>query len=476
MIRSGLLLGAGNVSAALLSLLRNVLIARLIGVEDFGIASTLAIAMSAVEATSYIALDRLLVQARDGEASAFMSTAHAILALRGVLGAGVLFLAAGPIAWLFGVPEVAWAYQALALTPLLRGFAHLDIHRRQRQMHFLPFVTVEATAQLVATAAALPLALAFGDYRVMLFCLLIQQLVFMAASHAVSTRPYRWAWDGAIVRRSIAFGWPVLLNSVLMLGMFYGDRVIVGSLLGMTELGWFSAALMLTMIPVQIVSGTLSGWFLPQLSRVQDDEVKFVRLYLVTTQACLLTGLLLAVGFALLGPGLFLMLYGAQYEAGLSVLVLMALMQGVRLARAGPSIVATSMARTTNPLLANVARVSMLPVAWVFVYTGAGVTSVVAVGIIAEVFALAVSLYLLRQKLGLPLGDLARPLAASLGLIVLLGFHEHVWRPSAPDVDGMFAVQAMVAVALVLAFWSMPALRHWGRAVLFAHRLPARGG
>ena len=402
MIRSGLLLGAGTVSAALLSLLRNVLIARLIGVEDFGIASTLAIAMSAVEATSYIALDRLLVQARDGEASAFMSTAHAILALRGVLGAGVLFLAAGPIAWLFGVPEVAWAYQALALTPLLRGFAHLDIHRRQRQMHFLPFVTVEATAQLVATAAALPLALAFGDYRVMLFCLLIQQLVFMAASHAVATRPYRWAWDGAIVRRSIAFGWPVLLNSVLMLGMFYGDRVIVGSLLGMTELGWFSAALMLTMIPVQIVSGTLSGWFLPQLSRVQDDEVKFVRLYLVTTQACLLTGLLLAVGFALLGPGLFLMLYGAQYEAGLSVLVLMALMQGVRLARAGPSIVATSMARTTNPLLANVARVSMLPVAWVFVYTGAGVTSVVAVGIIAEVFALAVSLYLLRQKLGLP--------------------------------------------------------------------------
>lgn len=476
MIRSGLLLGAGNVSAALLSLLRNVLIARLIGVEDFGIASTLAIAVSAVEATSYIALDRLLVQAKDGEASEFMSTAHAILALRGVLGATVLFVAADPISWLFGVPETAWAYQALSLIPLLRGLAHLDIHRRQREMHFLPFVTVEATAQLVATAAALPLALAFGDYRVMLFCLLIQQLVFMTASHVVATRPYRWAWDGAIARRCIVFGWPVLLNSVLMLGMFYGDRVIVGSLVGMTELGWFTAALMLTMIPVQIVSGTLSGWFLPQLARVQNEEVSFVRLYLVTTQACLLAGLLLAVGFALIGPGIFMILYGVQYEAGLSVLVFMALMQGVRLARAGPSIVATSMARTTNPLLANVARVSMLPVAWASVYLGAGVMSVVAIGIVAEVFAFAVSLYLLRQRLGLPLGDLVRPLAAGLGLIALLGFHEHVWRPSAPSADGMYAVQAMVAVALVLAFWSMPALRQWGRTVLFTQKLPARGG
>lgn len=476
MIRSGLLLGAGNVSAALLSLLRNVLIARLIGVEDFGIASTLAIAVSAVEATSYIALDRLLVQAKDGEDAAFMSTAHAILALRGVLGAIVLFLAAGPIAWLFGVPEVAWAYQALALIPLLRGFAHLDIHRRQREMRFLPFVAVEGTAQFVATAVALPLALVFGDYRVMLFCLLVQQLVFMTASHVVATRPYRWAWNGAIVRRSIAFGWPILLNSILMLGMFYGDRVIVGSLVGMTELGWFSAAFVLTMVPVQIVSGTLSGWFLPQLSRVQDDEVKFVRLYLVTTQACLLTGLLLAVGFALVGPVLFVVLYGAQYEAGLSVLVFMALMQGVRLARAGPSIVATSMARTTNPLLANVARVSMLPVAWAFVYMGAGVLSVVAIGIVAEVLAFAVSLFLLRQKLRLPLGDLARPLAASLGLIALLSFHEHVWRPSTPGVDGMYAVQAMVAVALVLAFWSMPALRHWGRTVLTSQKLPVRWG
>lgn len=476
MIRSGLLLGAGNVSAALLSLLRNVLIARLIGVEDFGIASTLAIAVSAVEATSYIALDRLLVQAKDGEASAFMSTAHALLAARGVLAAIVLFLAAGPIAWLFGVPKVAWAYQALALMPLLRGFAHLDIHRRQREMHFLPFVTVEGTAQFVATAAALPLALVFGDYRVMLFCLLVQQLVFMAASHVVATRPYRWAWDGAIVRRSIAFGLPLLLNSTLMLGMLYGDRVIVGSLIGMTELGWFTVALVLTLMPVQIMASTLSGWFLPQLSRVQDDDVKFVRLYLVTTQACLLAGILFAIGFALIGPDLFIMLYGAQYEAGLSVLVFMALMQGIRMARIGPSIVATSMARTTNPLLANVARVSMLPVAWSFVYTGAGVLSVVAIGIVAEVLAFAVSLFLLRHKLRLPLGDLALPLAASLGVIGLLCLQEHVWRPGAPGIDGMYAVQAMVAVALVLAFWSMPALRHWGRTVLFTQKLPARGG
>jgi O-antigen/teichoic acid export membrane protein len=135
-------------AAALLSLVRNVIIARLISVEDFGIASTFAITMAMVEMASNIAVDRLLVQARDGEEPHLLSTLHSIQAARGLFGAVVLFVIAHPVSLLFGLPEVAWAYQAMAAIPLLRGLANLDMFRRQRDMQFLPFVLVEGTAKI----------------------------------------------------------------------------------------------------------------------------------------------------------------------------------------------------------------------------------------------------------------------------------------------------------------------------------------
>src|SRR5687768_16809349 len=117
MIRSGLILTTGNATAALLGLARNVIIARLISVEDFGIASTFAITMALVEMASNFSLDRLVVQDRDGDRPHVLATLHAVQAVRGLIGAGILYMLAGLLASLFGVPDVVYAYQALAIIP-----------------------------------------------------------------------------------------------------------------------------------------------------------------------------------------------------------------------------------------------------------------------------------------------------------------------------------------------------------------------
>jgi O-antigen/teichoic acid export membrane protein len=475
MIRSGLILTSGNAAAALLSLVRNVVIARLIGMEDFGIASTFAITMALVEMASNFSLHRLVVQARDGDAPRLLSTLHAVQAIRGVLGAGVLVLVAGPVAALFGVPEVAWAYRALALIPLLRGLAHLDMFRRQRAMQFGPSATVEVAAQTLSCLAALPLALWLGDWRAMLYALLMQQIVFTAASHAVAMRPYRWTWDREVIGRTLRFGLPLLANGILMFAIFQGDRIIVGSLIGMTELGWFSVAFSLTFMPAMVLAVTLQSFFLPQLARVQDDAAAFRRLYLVTMQACLLLGLGLAVVLWLAGPMLVVLLYGARYALAAPIVVWLAIMQGLRIARIGASITATAKANTTNPLLANVARIMALPIAWGAVSMGGGVTAVVGIAIAGECVALVVSQLLLRRRLALPLRAMCGPGLAAAATCLLVGL-DAVTRggeagPGAPAWLGA-AVLGMTLVTL----WSMRSLRKWSREVVVeALKSRARG-
>jgi O-antigen/teichoic acid export membrane protein len=465
MIRGGFLLSGGNVATALLGLARNILIARFISVEDFGVASTFAITMAMVEMGSNMSLDRLVVQARDGEEPALLSTLHGIQAVRGMLGTLVLFLVAGPLSSLFGVPEIAWAYQVLAVTPLLRGFSHLDMFRRQREMQFLPSMGVEVSAQFLSTAAALPLAYVLGDYRAMLYVLVIQQLVFAAASHWVAVRPYRWAWNRDIMRRAIGFGWPLLVNGILMFGILQGDRVIIGSLIGMTELGWYSAAFTLTLMAAMVLVRIMHTFFLPQLARVQDDEVEFERLYLVTIQATLVVGLGIALGFAILGPSMLVLLYGEKYGPAVAIIAWLAIAQGLRVARAGPAIVAIAKGNTTNPLLTNIARVLVLPVAWVAVSMGAGIIELVGLAILGEAVALAVTLLLLHRKLRLPLSNLVAPLVTSFGAIALIAFQPYA-RTAELGVARVESIDVAVSVAVLVACWSMRELREWTKALI----------
>jgi O-antigen/teichoic acid export membrane protein len=467
MLRNGVILGTSNVAAALLSLGRNILIARLISVEDFGIASTFAITMSLVEMTGNIALDRLLVQKLDGDSTSLQATAQGLQALRGGIGAAVLLLIAGPLAAIFGVSAETWAFQTLALIPLMRGLSHLDMFRAQREMLFWPSMKVEVLSILGSTIATVPLALWFPDFRVMLYAILLQQALYTLLSHLVADRPYRWGWDGRIVRHALDFGWPLLFNGVLMFLTFHGDRILVGSLLGMKELGLFSAAFTITLTPTLVIAKTLNTFFLPLLSKVQADRNKFNNLYLVTTQAALLSGVVFAIFCAFAGPILMTWLYGAKYGTAATLIFWLGLMQATRIGKAGPAIVATAKAETKNPMLANIARILTIPIAWVAVRHGSEIATIVGLAILGEFLALLVSLHLLRSRLRLPVRMLAFPLIVSFLLLSAIALGG-LLPPASPV--GLRAGRFLLLISfLLLLIWSMPDLRKWGRVQHLAY-------
>lgn len=132
MLRAALLLLSGNMAASGLLFARNLAVAALIPVADYGIAATFALAMAAVEMASSFGLQLQIVQARDGDDPRLQNALTGFQVLRGALAAAVLFALADPFATFLGIPEVAWAYRVLAVVPLLNAFQHFDIHRLNR--------------------------------------------------------------------------------------------------------------------------------------------------------------------------------------------------------------------------------------------------------------------------------------------------------------------------------------------------------
>ncbi len=465
MVRSGLLLGVGNGSVAILGLIRNILIARLVSVEDFGIASTFAITMAMIEMASGLGSDQFIVQDKDGDKPVLQSTAQAFMAVRGFIIGAILFLLAGPIATVFRVPELVWAYQAIALFPIIRGMAHLDIFRFQRSLRFAPVITVELGATLVSTLVAGIAAFYFADYRAMLCALLAQQVAYLIVSHIVAERAYGLGWNKDVARRTINFGWPLLINGLLMFGIFQGDRVIVANQMGIQVLGWFAVAFALTLMPTTILSKVLTSLSLPRLSKLQDDEAGFNRLATLTIEFACAVGVLLVIGFAVLGRPMMLALYGVKYEAALAVLVWLAVMQSLRVAKAGPTIIALAGAQTKNPMFANLARICFLPIAFLAAVCGAEVLHLVWIATLGELCALFVAFQLLGPRLGSAIKSCKRAFIGTILILAAVLANESLYPVSEGNINlPSFLVLAVLVTAYLVFF--LPNLTRSARSYL----------
>ena len=140
MLRSALLILSGNAFASLLQLARNLIVARMISVADYGIAATFVVAVAVVEMASALGLQHQIVQAKEGDDTNFQAALQGFQVLRGLLSGLAFFAIAAPMANFMGIPEVTWAYRLLALVPVLNAFVHFDIYRLNRQMVFWPML------------------------------------------------------------------------------------------------------------------------------------------------------------------------------------------------------------------------------------------------------------------------------------------------------------------------------------------------
>src|ERR1035441_2276534 len=117
LFKSGFTIGSGQMVSQACSFLQNVIAARLLSPQSYGIAATFSMTFYLVDMFSNLGIGTHLIQAEDGNNPRFERTAQLLLALRGMINAAFIFVLAGPISSLFGVPQARWAFRCLALTP-----------------------------------------------------------------------------------------------------------------------------------------------------------------------------------------------------------------------------------------------------------------------------------------------------------------------------------------------------------------------
>lgn len=465
MFRSAFLIISGNSVFYFLLLVRNLLVARLIPEVDYGIAATFAMAMTVVEMMSALGLQQQIIQAKDGNDPRFQAGVQGFHLLRGVIASSVLFLMAGPIANLMRVPDVTWAYQVMAFVPLLNALQHFDMHRFNRDMVFWPVILTNVIPGLLSVLSVFAFAIWFGDYRVMLYALLVQALGTMVASHLVAERRYQLLLDRTLMVGSLRFGWPILLDAIVLFAIFNGDKVIVGRELGMATLAFFAMGVTLTLTPTLVVTRSTQNFMLPQLAPLAEDRGSdYMHLANITVQITLVMGMLLVVGTLLLGQPIVYLLLGDKYLPLLPLLGWFAILHGLRVFKSGPAVVALSAGQTVNAMLGNLVRVMLLPIAWWVAVNDGDIEVILWIGILGEILGHVLVMLLLWWRIGVPMRPFVMPHLGA-GLVFFVAAWLMMRQPSQPEgfwLPSLWEAGIMLA-ALVAGLGTMRSLWQYGQ-------------
>lgn len=384
LLRSGSIVLFSNCVDLAAILARNVLLARLLSVTEFGLAATFGILMTMVETFQNVGLNRLVVQDHRSDDPKFIASLHGAQIFVSILASAVLLLVAYLFALLTNTHSQIGAYLALSTVPLINAFTNLEVFRLQREGRFAPQALRSLLSQPLGLLSIFPAYWFFQDYCVALVAIITQQATAVILSHVGVGRRYRIVLDPAVANHAFRFGWPLVVNGLLMFFILNGDRIIVLKKFGPESLGWFSAALMLTMIPGNIIAKSLQTLALPEMAKSRSNLSRSSHLYsalIATTTLLALVLMLMCFFFGHLVIDLF---FGPRFHPARAFVAPLAWLNGLRLFRAAPAIRALASGDTRAPLYTNIVRLAGVPIAFAIAATTGRIEAMILAGICAE--------------------------------------------------------------------------------------------
>jgi PST family polysaccharide transporter len=316
--RGGLVTAAATATRFVVQLLTTVVVARVLGPAEYGFAVVVVLVTGLAELLRVGGIGALVNQAPRLTASG-ASTLHLLSATVGIVAAGGLVVAAGPLAPALGFPGATTSLRVLALTFVAAGFSAVPTALLARNLRFVPLAVLEVTSMLIGVVLALVLAL-HGAGSVSLAVQAVAFTALLAVGTVLTTpwRPSRPARFSAL-RPELVFAADVTFVQLLNFAARSLDKVVVGAAFGPAAAGLYAQAGQLLTIPLEQVNGPLQRVAVPVLARVAADTERFVRYYRVLTA---LTGYVLWPTFAVLAvlaDSVVALLFGPPWEGSVPI-------------------------------------------------------------------------------------------------------------------------------------------------------------
>jgi O-antigen/teichoic acid export membrane protein len=417
---------ASSVAVATVQFVQLTVVARLLSPGDFGMMAMVMAVIGFAQIFTDVGIGSAIIQ-RPENSPAELSSLFWLNVLAGT-AVFVLTIAATPLVVLFfDEPRLASLLPTVAVVFVIASFGQQFQLLLQKELEFRKLALIELLSAVGGAVVAISGALAGLGVYALVFGQLGMASLATAAAVTIGWRRWRpRAWfRAADTRPYLRFGLFQLGNRGVNFLLARVDQIVIGALLGASALGLYNLAWNLAIMPATRINPILTRVAFPVFAKVQQQNERLKRGYLMLVWLLATTNGPILVGGAAVADALVPVIFGAQWTAMVPIFQVLAV---VGLSRSIGNPIGSLVLAKGRPDLEFKLNLWIVVVQVPAVYLGArlgGIAGVACTVLVLQLADLALSyIFLMRPLIGPCMREYVRclvvPLATSVCMAVIV--------------------------------------------------------
>jgi len=265
------------------SLVRLIILARILSPSDFGLMGIALLTMSTLETFSQTGFQQALIQKKENIRS-YLDSSWTALIFRGFILFVILYFIAPYAAIFFDAPKAKPIIQVIGFTVLFRAFTNIGVIYFQKELEFNKQFIYQFSGTLADFIVAISAVLILKNVWALVLGSLAGSIVRCLISYLI--HPYRPKLNFNLekIKELFGFGKWILGSNILAFLLTQGDDIFVGKLLGTTALGFYQMAYRVSNMPATEITHVISQVTFPAYSKLQGNIPKLREAYLKVLQ------------------------------------------------------------------------------------------------------------------------------------------------------------------------------------------------
>ncbi len=305
-----------------------IILARLLSQEDFGLVGAVLVFQAFASLFVDSGFSAALIQRKAPTRLDYSTVLWFNLGMATVLYVALWFMAPLIADWFQGDERLIPLSRVMFLSFILSAAAIVQTNRLMKQMNVRLIAATNAVGLLAG--AIVGIALAFGGFGAWA---IVWQTIVVAGVKAVALwLSTKWLplmqFSWASLKSFMAVGSGVMFTSFLntlfqnIYSFFIGNRV------GMVSLGYYTQSDKWSKMGIMSINQVLTSSFLPLLSEVQDDRLRFARVAAKTSRFTSYLAIPAMTFLIVMATPIFHVLFGTKWDASI-ILFQLLLVRGV---------------------------------------------------------------------------------------------------------------------------------------------------
>jgi O-antigen/teichoic acid export membrane protein len=316
---------ASFLGGRLFTLISTAILARLLLPDDFGVIGFALIFFAFIEVARNFGVNEALIYSSDNPED----TADTVFIINIVLGLGQFLLAffgAPLLSGTFDDPRVVMVVQVLSFTFIIEAFGQTHDALLQKELEFRRRFLPDLLSAFIKGIVSIVLALTGFGLTSLLIGNLVGSVVRTIAKWWVLPWRPRWRFFPERVKALWGYSVHILLFQLLGVALDQADQVMIGFLLGQTQLGYYSIAMRIPELIIANFSLLLTRVLFPSYVKLKDDIQALTRSFIETTRYTGFITIPVGFGLAAIAPELMVVVFGYRWIEAIPLLQILALM------------------------------------------------------------------------------------------------------------------------------------------------------